>query len=325
MVKRSPKVSVLVPICKVEQYIERCVQSLLKQTYVNIEYIFVDDASPDNSISILKDVVARFPDRSNDVRILHHEKNRGLAAARNTALDHASGEYIIIVDSDDMLETHAIETMVDSMLANEADIVVGGYSRFSDDYNRFQGVDSGISENRDSYLNNIILRNSGVHIWGKLIATDILKKNGIRWIEGLNYSEDYDIYPKIVFYSKKIVNLTHLSLYNYFIGNVNSYTSGFLTESAMRNIIDTINDLSGFFIARDRLDLVEHLRVRNKIMLFEYSDPKDFRKIKEIIPEKYKKLDIALKHRVVGILDRFAPLFMLRLYIKCGDMIKRVV
>ena len=76
------QVSILVPIFNVEKYIERCAISLFEQTYKEIEYIFVDDCSPDDSVKILEKIIERYPQRREHIRIIHHKKNRGLAAAR---------------------------------------------------------------------------------------------------------------------------------------------------------------------------------------------------------------------------------------------------
>ena len=121
------KVSVVVPVYKCEKYIERCVKSLMEQSLDNIQYIFVDDCSPDNSISIFKEVVERYPQRKNKVRILHHEKNRGLSAARNTAIDAVSGLFVSHVDSDDYLAPDAIRLLVEKQLETGADIVTGNH------------------------------------------------------------------------------------------------------------------------------------------------------------------------------------------------------
>ena len=102
------KVSILVPVYGVEKYIERCARSLFEQTYDNIEYIFVDDCTKDRSIVILQKVLEGYPNRKNQVKILHHEKNRGLSAARNTALDASTGDYLMHVDSDDYLRKDAV-------------------------------------------------------------------------------------------------------------------------------------------------------------------------------------------------------------------------
>ena len=120
-------VSILVPVYKVEKYIEQCARSLFEQTYDNLEYIFLDDCSPDNSIEILKRVMEDYPERKAQVRIIRHERNRGLAAARNTALDAANGPFVTHVDSDDYLGRDAIRLLVKKQEETGADIVSGNY------------------------------------------------------------------------------------------------------------------------------------------------------------------------------------------------------
>lgn len=106
-----PKLSLIIPIYRVEKYISRFVHSAFQQTMEDIEYIFVDDASPDKSISILKDVLEQYPDRKPHVHILRHKANRGLVEARKSGLLAAKGEYIAHVDSDDWLEKRYCEEL----------------------------------------------------------------------------------------------------------------------------------------------------------------------------------------------------------------------
>ena len=103
-------VSILVPVYKVEDYIERCARSLFEQTYSNLEFIFVDDCSPDDSVEILGRIMDDYPARKEAVRIIRHNHNRGSAASRNTALDNGSGEFVFAVDSDDWLELDGLLT-----------------------------------------------------------------------------------------------------------------------------------------------------------------------------------------------------------------------
>ena len=117
----------MVPVYGVEKYIERCARSLFEQTYENLEYIFVDDCSPDKSMEILMRVMEDYPNRKEQVRIIHHEHNRGLAAARNTALDAATSSFITHVDSDDYLSLEAIQLLVEKQVETGADIVSGNY------------------------------------------------------------------------------------------------------------------------------------------------------------------------------------------------------
>lgn len=104
-------VSVIIPVYNVGKFIERCARSLMEQTMDNVEYIFVDDASPDNSIQILQKVLADYPNRRDNVRILTHAENKGLPAARNTGLAVATGEYIFHCDSDDFVEPDMLEQL----------------------------------------------------------------------------------------------------------------------------------------------------------------------------------------------------------------------
>ena len=122
-----PKVSVLIPVYGVEKYIRRCAVSLFEQTLEEVEYIFVDDCSEDKSISVLEETIERFPNSYAKVKILHHSENRGSAAARNTALNMATGEYIIVIDSDDFIESTMLEDLYNSAIDDMADIVVSDY------------------------------------------------------------------------------------------------------------------------------------------------------------------------------------------------------
>lgn len=97
----NPKVSILVPIYGTELYIEKCARTLFEQTYDNIEFIFVNDCTRDNSVNVLKRVLEEYPLRKSQTRIIEHKENKGLAGSRLTGLQNATGEYVWCVDSDD--------------------------------------------------------------------------------------------------------------------------------------------------------------------------------------------------------------------------------
>lgn len=118
----NEKISIIVPIYRVEKYIHRCVDSILNQTYHNLEIILVDDGSPDGCPAIC-DEYAKQDERV----IVIHQKNQGLSAARNAGLDKASGKYIFFVDSDDFIEENVIKIMVESAEENNADLVLCNY------------------------------------------------------------------------------------------------------------------------------------------------------------------------------------------------------
>ena len=121
---KIPAVSVLVPVYNVSKYIERCAHSLFQQTFDDIEYVFVNDCSPDDSIKKLQKVIEQYPNRKKRVQIIHHDKNRGASVSRNTCLENSTGKYIQFIDSDDWIESDMIETMYNKAETESADIVV---------------------------------------------------------------------------------------------------------------------------------------------------------------------------------------------------------
>ena len=113
----EPLISVVVPVYKVEKYLDRCVESLLAQTYQNVEIILVDDGSPDNCPQLCDAYAGKY----DQIRVIHQE-NKGLSGARNTGIDHAKGELIAFVDSDDKWSPYFLESLYRAMKEHDADI-----------------------------------------------------------------------------------------------------------------------------------------------------------------------------------------------------------
>ena len=120
----KPKVSIVVPVYKVEAYIEQFVRSLFEQTLEDLEFIFVDDASPDESVAIIKRVLDEYPQRKGQVKFIRHEHNMDLPQTRKDGLNAATGEYLIYVDSDDWVEPNYAELLYTKAQETNADIVV---------------------------------------------------------------------------------------------------------------------------------------------------------------------------------------------------------
>ena len=121
------KISIIVPIYNVELYLERCVESIINQTYKNLEIILVDDGSPDNCFAICD----KYEKLDSRVKVIHKE-NGGLSDARNAGLDIAEGEFIVFVDSDDYIDLKMCEKLI-NVVTDEVDIVAYGFRRFYDD------------------------------------------------------------------------------------------------------------------------------------------------------------------------------------------------
>ena len=120
------KLSIILPVYNVENYINRCLESILPQLDDNTELIIVDDCSPDKSVDICEDATEGL----SNVRIKRRSKNGGLSAARNTGIEEAKGEYIWFVDSDDYIESNAVSVLLKSIKGSKIDIVQFNHRRF---------------------------------------------------------------------------------------------------------------------------------------------------------------------------------------------------
>ena len=177
------KVSVIVPIYKVEPYLDQCVQSIVNQTYKNLEIILVDDGSPDNSPAMCD----AWAEKDNRIRVIHKE-NGGFSSARNAGLDAATGDYIQFVDSDDWILPDMTAALVSCAVKENADVVRCGYCENVD------GDTQEICTNSRTYCpeyNKLVIdiMNDGLMsgaVWNKLYKRGVL--DGIRFRPG--YSED---------------------------------------------------------------------------------------------------------------------------------------
>lgn len=178
-VRRLPKISVIVPVYCVEQYIEKCAESLFEQTLENIEYIFINDCTTDGSIRVLTECIERYPQRLPQTVIINLEKNGGLANARNEGFKRASGEYIISLDSDDYVEKDAYEKMLRLMVDGDYDIVMCNFRYFGDeDDRRVAGIkDWHPAEDAKQNIHSLLRREGLVNsvVWTKLVRSSIIK------------------------------------------------------------------------------------------------------------------------------------------------------
>lgn len=208
------KVSILIPIYGVEKYIEQCARSAFSQTYRNIEYIFVNDCTPDKSIDILFSVLDQFPERKEAVKIVKHERNRGLAAARNTAIAEATGEFVYHLDSDDYIEHETIELLVDNQRKTNADIVSALTlinDKIKDDFYLEPRYSS-----TTCMLKDQLSKIQHHEIWNRLIRLSLYTQHKIIAIEGQNYGEGWLALSRLTYYAKSI-SLVERFLYHYVI------------------------------------------------------------------------------------------------------------
>lgn len=180
--KHCPLVSIIIPVYNVEKYIRRCAVSVFQQTYCNLDIIFVDDCSPDNSISVLINVAEDFPMRKSQMRVISHAYNRGLSAARNTGVEAAKGDYIYFLDSDDAITSNCIEVLVKYACMGGYDFVVGNYYAIG-----FQSACYVQSEKeiKGKDISHTYFKSEWPDtVWNKLFRADFLKNNHIIFKEG---------------------------------------------------------------------------------------------------------------------------------------------
>ena len=205
----SPKVSIIVPIYKVEEEIAKCIESLLNQDYDDFEIILVDDGSPDNSGKIADHYANEYP---NIIRIIHQE-NRGLSGARNTGLRVARGRYLSFVDSDDFLEPNTISYMVSELEKNDADIAVCG--RYDDYPNKvmtnFTMEKISVLSAEEAIRRILTWNQMDISACDKVFKAELWE--GIVFPEGEN-NEDVRAIPSVVSKATRIVHVG-LPLYHY--------------------------------------------------------------------------------------------------------------
>lgn len=240
------KISVIVPIYKVEPFIARCAKSLMEQTLTDVEYIFVDDASPDGSIAMLLKVLADYPKRSNHVKILTHTENKGLPAARNSGLAVAQGEYIFHCDSDDFVEPDMLDQLYRKATDIDADIVWCDWwlsfaknerymkqPEFHTPIDALKGMLSGVMK---------------FNVWNKLIRRSLYVENKIEFPAGYGMGEDMTI-MRLFARASKVAYLPK-AFYHYVQLNTGAFSKTYSNrhlEELQYNVSLLLNDLQGMF------------------------------------------------------------------------------
>lgn len=311
------KVSILVPIYGVEKYIERCARSLFEQTYHNIEYIFVNDCTKDNSIDILLTVLEEYPNRKEQVKIVHHEQNRGLSAARNTAVANMTGDYLWHVDSDDWLEVDAVKKLVSEMEHTVSDVIIMGYNDVKTNYITSNVV---LYKDKKSYISGILQHTIPGSVWNKFFSAEFYLDSGIRSVEGLNYGEDYAIIPRLL-HKAKTIHIFNEPLYNYNLTNQSSYTHN-INKTSIANVRLAYQLNVDYFVATTDKELysdtISILPFRSMLSLIKNAHKGSYNDIVASFPECLKNTNVEL-----SLIDRLILLLLhLRLYFLLSVIIK---
>lgn len=265
----TPAVSILVPVYNVSDYIERCAHSLFQQTFYDIEYVFVNDCTPDDSIEKLQKIIEQYPNRKPFIKVIYHDKNRGVAAARNTAIDNSSGKYLQHIDSDDWLELDMIETLYNKAETEQADIVVSDIlmEKKNGTFYEKEIIDDEKKNHLALIIEDKVIQG---YLWSKFIKRELCTANDCRFIEGLNLLEDRHVSVRLFYYAKTIVKIDS-AFYHYNKTNINSITN--IRTSMHYENVKLFHELLEEFLKEKGLygkyiDVVKYSSVQQKAMLF---------------------------------------------------------
>lgn len=329
------KISVIVPIYKSEKYLRRCVDSILNQTYTDLEVILVNDGSPDSCPQICEAY------RREDSRVIVlHQKNAGVSAARNTGLDRASGEYITFVDSDDYIEPYMYSKMVRIIKQYDCDIVmcdcVKEFSNYSESYTH--NIRSGFYDKshlvKEYYPHLLIMDNmeypATISNWLLLFRNNKSFSN-IRYIEGVRYSEDWLFGACLLKQASSFYYMKNQNFYHYFM-NDQSATHKYVDDKwhdyeilyfkMMEYFKDTDYDFSeqlnkvllfliynavGEILSTQKLNSVEKVKKAKKILSEEY--------VREMFSKiKIRSLHISNKLKIITYIYKYQIGFKFFIY-----------
>ena len=309
----NPKVSIIVPIYGVERYIERCAVSLFEQTYPNIEYVFVNDATPDKSIEILQEVITRYPARQKDVRIVTHPQNKGLSAARNTGLNACSGEYVWHVDSDDYIALDAVGKLVEIAEQHKAEVVIFDVNVVTE---------NGIYAEAVQYVNKVdYVRRLLQHIekcahWNKFYRKALLDRTEIRSDERIRLAEDYAVTPRIIHEAQRVV-MYHEPLYFYETTNQSSYVHN-LKRTAIESEYKADEILKSWFLEVSDIeiyrDIIEVLPQRSMVSLIKNADTDGWEEILDVYKDElwHSGKGMTLVNRIIFYLAKHRKMALLK-------------
>lgn len=207
------KVSVCIPVYKVERFVEKCARSLFEQTCDDMEFVFVDDCSPDRSVEILQQVLEDYPKRKGQVKILRHETNHGLLAARQTALAVATGDYVAHLDSDDWVDDDYYEKLLTCAMKADADLVYSPIQREWPD-GRFRQLALPNFESAEEMIERACPGDAFNSIVNKLMRRETVRAGGYHLVSQVCIGEDLLYTTQVLMRCRRVVQCAE-AVYHY--------------------------------------------------------------------------------------------------------------
>lgn len=294
------KVSIIVPIYKVEPYVERCAESLFSQTLKGIEILFIDDASPDNSIEKIQRVASEYP----GIRytIISHDRNMGLPTARNTGLSAAKGEYIFHCDSDDFIEQTMLASLYNAAKEYEADIIWCDWFLSMSQSERLMKEPS-VSTPEDA-VRTMLGGGMKFNVWNKLIRHSLYTDNNIKFPDGRPMGEDLTII-KLFALANRVKHYPK-AFYHYVRTNNQAYSRNY-TDNHLSQLKENVTELCDWMQCNYGIKYLTEtyfIKLEAKFPFLLMSDKRNFYwKWQEWFPEANayisKNVHISLRSRII--------------------------
>lgn len=278
------RVSVIIPVYNSEKYIGRCLHSIIEQTFKDIEIIIVDDASSDNSLEVIHNIINKYP--TIPFKVIRNHNNKGVSTSRNIGLEAATGEFIYFCDNDDWLDSSMLEIMYQCAIQNNSDIVICDITAVYADHTEWLKIEY---PNKDKQTS---LKKYISSTWNS-VANIIARKslyidNDIRFPNGLNMCEDFLVSTQLIYKSTNPYHIKH-PLYYYDRSNASSFLHN-LDENRRRMKIRANLLAISFFQKEGEYDtykreLCWRLLNSKQELCFQ---PETFNQFIEIHPESHK-------------------------------------
>ena len=301
------KISIIAPVYNVEDYIKRCIDSVLSQSFKDWELILVDDCGTDNSMDIVKE----YASQDKRIKFIESNENVGPMLAREKGYKSSIGEYIAFIDSDDTLPSTALEALYKAAIKTNADIVVGESVQisFNGDSTMYLPLKEYRKWERKEVLLHMLERTFPHTLWGKLIKGEMVRDNDVKSYYGLTNAEDAYLFYQIVNKSGSIYTI-HDTVYYYWM-HATSSTNKMLTYKA-------VNSMAVFRAFQYDLLKKEFLSIDNDYYFSLYYEISNiakrfpYRVVKEIYSEK----GICLNMTMTNLLNFYPPLVALKVFVK---------
>ncbi len=241
-------ISIIIPIYNVEQYVQRCLESVIAQVNkdINIECVIVDDCSTDKSMHVVNSLLAKYK-RNIRYRVIKHEKNRGLSAARNTGIIYAKGDYVMFIDSDDYLLPNSIQYFVRYLnLYPDVDLIMGNVKNKKNDCLLIPNIeDPLLISDYNVFFQRVLRHKIYLYAWNKLIKRKVLIDNKVFFEEGIIYEDQcwsYQLFSTNISSVLMLPQVTYIYEYN-LNSIVNTTFSIENAEKAVRYYTISINKI----------------------------------------------------------------------------------